>query len=144
MFLTNLRAQEQLCVDKYKFYAGQAKDEELKQLFTRIGKNEKEHYDVLGSIMEGRISSVDVADTAADTYKPSAKYAKGGRASDKKHDQFLCTDSITTEKYVSTSYSNDLFHFASPELRRVLNQIATEEQNHAELIYLYKSANDMN
>lgn len=143
MFLTNLRTQEEMCVDKYKFYAGQARDEELKQLFNRIGKSEKRHYDALGDIMDGRLPSVDAQDTAADTYEPQATYGKGGRAADKKHDAFLCTDSITTEKYVASAYNNDLFHFASPELRGVLNSIQTEEQNHAELIYKYKTANDM-
>ena len=143
MFLTNLQTQEEMCVEKYRYYAGQAKDEDLKDLFTRIGKNEKKHYDALGQLMQGKIPSVSAQDTAADTYESVGKYAKGGRAADKKHDAFLCTDSITPEKYVASAYNNDLFHFASPELRSVLDSIQTEEQNHAELIYKYKTANEM-
>lgn len=143
MFLNNLQTQEEMCIEKYRFYSGQAKDEDLKDLFTRIGKNEKKHRDAIEQLLQGKIPSVSSQDTAADTYESQGNYVSGGKAADKKHDAFLCTDSITTEKYVASAYNNDLFHFASPELRSVLNSIQTEEQNHAELIYKYKTANEM-
>ena len=143
MFLKNLRTQEELCIDKYKFYSEQAKDGELKDLFQRIQKSEKKHYDALSEVMDGKIPSVSVGDTAPDGYEPAGSYKSGGSAKNKKSDQFLCTDSITTEKYVASAYNNDLFHFASQDLRSVLNTIQTEEQNHAELIYKYKTANEM-
>ncbi len=143
MFLNNLRTQEELCMDKYKYYATQAKDGDLKQLFTRIHKSEKKHYDALSDILVGKIPALTAQDSAADTYTPGTTYAKGKKPLDKKHDALLCTDSITTEKYVASAYNNDLFHFASPALRTVLNDIQTEEQNHAELLYLYKTANEM-
>ena len=62
---------------------------------------------------------------------------------DKKHDALLCSDSISSEKYVSSAYNNDLFSFASPKVRQILNHIQTEEQQHAEMIYRYKTANQM-
>ncbi len=143
MFLKNLRTQEELCIDKYRFYSQQAKDEELKDLFQDIQKDEKQHYEALSEVMEGKVPSVSARNTSPDDYQPRGRYKNGGSARDKKHDQFLCTDSITTEKYVSSAYNNDLFHFASQDLRGVLNTIQTEEQNHAEMIYKYKAANEM-
>ena len=44
---------------------------------------------------------------------------------------------------VSSAYNNDLFSFASPKVRQILNHIQTEEQQHAEMIYRYKTANQM-
>ena len=55
----------------------------------------------------------------------------------------ICTDCIATEKYVSGAYNNQLFQFAEPDVRRLFNDIQTEEQNHAEKIYKYKSVNKM-
>ena len=44
---------------------------------------------------------------------------------------------------ISTSYNEDLFQFSSTAVRDTLNQIQTDEQNHGEMIYKYKTANGM-
>jgi Mn-containing catalase len=62
---------------------------------------------------------------------------------EKEHDSFLCTDAIAMEKYVSSAYNFDLFQFGNSKLRKLLNDIETEEQNHAEMLYKYKKANMM-
>ncbi len=141
MFLNDLRTQEEMCVEKYKFYSGEAKDAELKQLFRTIQKQEKAHYDALGEMLEGRTPQLSRS-AGSEDYQPKATY-KATDTPAKKHDCFLCTDSITTEKYVSSAYNNDLFRFASPDIRATLNDIQTDEQNHAELIYKYKTVNSM-
>lgn len=140
--LQDLQKQEALCIEKYKFYAKQAKDEGLKDLFTTIGKTEKTHYESLGEVLNGKVPEVGNKKSQAASYQPTSNY-KSGESQNKKHDEFLCTDSISTEKYVSSTYDNDLFHFSSIDIRELLNDIQTEEQNHAEMIYLYKSANNM-
>lgn len=141
MFVQNLQMQEQLCIDKYKFYAQQAKDPELRSLFERIGHSEQTHHDALTALMNGKITDIHTEGPAAVSYKPGAQYK--GRAADRQHDAFLCTDSITTEKSVATEYNGDLFHFVAPEARSLLNDIQTEEQNHAEWLYQYKDAHGM-
>lgn len=146
MFVQNLQTQEQLCIDKYKFYAQQAKDPALSSLFERIGQSEQGHYDALGALMTGKIIDLRTADPDADTAAEApGTQGKGyrGSAADRKHDAFLCTDSITTEKSVATEYNSDLFHFAAPQARGLLNDIQTQEQNHAEQLYQYKAEHGM-
>ena len=79
----------------------------------------------------------------ASQYSPQATYDTTSKTAEKEHDKFLCTDCIATEKYVSSAYNNDLFQFASTNVREALNHIQTDEQNHAEMIYKYKSTNGM-
>ena len=50
---------------------------------------------------------------------------------------------IGTEKLVSGEYNTDVFAFANTALRKLLADIQIEEQNHAEMIYKYKTANGM-
>lgn len=139
--ITELKNQEQLCVQKYDFYANQAKDPELKKLFKRILKMEQSHFDMLNSLTAGTVPTIKNRKPGATSYAPQATYT--GESTAKEFDKFLCTDIIATEKYVATAYNNDLFYFASPEVRNVLNAIMTDEQNHAEMIWMYKTANKM-
>ena len=123
MLLNDLKQQEELCRDKYTFYSSEAKDPELKQLFEVIQKEEAEHYDTISSLLSGDTPDVGIA--APKNYQPKAAYH------------------ASSEKYVSSAYNNDLFSFASPKVRQILNHIQTEEQQHAEMIYRYKTANQM-
>ena len=81
--------------------------------------------------------------TAGATYSPVAAYTSKYVQADKDHDSFLCTDAITTEKYVSSAYNFDLFQFGSTEARKLLADIEVEEQNHAEMMFRYKTVNSM-
>ena len=139
--VTELKTQEQLCVQKYDFYAKQAKDPELKKLFKKLMSVEQNHYDMLDSLTTGTVPVIKSRKPSAAGYTPKATYTSDSEA--KEFDKFLCTDIIATEKYVASAYNNDLFYFASPEVRNVLNAIMTDEQNHAEMIWLYKTANKM-
>ena len=139
--ITELKTQEQLCVQKYDFYANQAKDPELKKLFKKILKVEQNHYDMLNALAGGNVPAIKSRKPSATSYQAQATYTGDSTAKD--FDKFLCTDIIATEKYVATAYNNDLFYFASPEVRNVLNAIMTDEQNHAEMIWMYKTANNM-
>ncbi len=141
--ITNLQDQEKLCIEKYGKYEEQAKDSELKNLFSSIKESERQHYDSLGQLLNGTVPAVNSNDTAGKDYSPTATYTGNFSESDKSNDQFLCTDAITTEKYVSSAYNSDLFQFGNSDVRRLLNDIQTEEQNHAEKIYKYKTVNQM-
>ena len=139
--VTELKNQEQLCVQKYDFYAKSAKDPELKKLFKKILKMEQNHCDMLEKLISGTVPTVKSRTPIAAKYEPQATHT--GDAAAKEFDKFLCTDIIATEKYVATTYNNDLFYFASTDVRNVLNAIMTDEQNHAEMIWKYKTANKM-
>ena len=139
--INELKNQEQLCIRKYDFYAAQAKDPELKNLFKTILKREQQHLDMLESLLGGTVPQIKNHQPEAVKYDPQASHQ--GNSEEKEFDKFLCTDIIATEKYVATDYNNDLFYFASTDVRNVLNAIMTDEQNHAEMIWKYKVANKM-
>ena len=62
---------------------------------------------------------------------------------EKRNDAFLATDCIGTEKLVSGTYNADVFAFSDSGVRRLLADIQVEEQNHAEMLYKYKTVNGM-
>lgn len=65
------------------------------------------------------------------------------QSEDKMHDAFLATDAIGTEKLVSGEYNTNVFMFGDSDLRKLMADIQVEEQNHAEMLYKYKTANGM-
>ena len=141
--IEDLKAQEELCIQKYAFYEHMAYDPELKKLFKDIRKKEEEHYQSLANVLNGEVADSDVNDYAAKNYRVQSNYHQNSSQDEKEHDSFLCTDAITMEKYVSGAYNFDLFQFSNNKLRRLLADIEVEEQNHAEMLYKYKVANQM-
>jgi spore coat protein CotF len=141
--IQDLQDQEKLCIEKYEKNETAAKDTVLKNLFGELKKDEQRHYDSLGQVLNGTVPSVNTNDTAGKDYNPKATYTGNFNQSDKDNDAFLCTDSISVEKYVSSAYNFNLFQFGNSDVRRLLNDIETEEQNHAERIYKYKTVNQM-
>ena len=141
--IEDLKSQEKLCVQKYAFYEEMAYDPELSQLFGRIKESEQKHLNSLNEVLNGTVMEVDTNDYSGENYMPNANYHKKSNVAEKEHDSFLCTDAITMEKYVSSAYNFDLFQFGNAKLRKLLNDIETEEQNHAEMLYKYKKANQM-
>lgn len=76
-------------------------------------------------------------------YEPKATYSAMENTDDKLHDAFLATDCIGTEKLVSGEYNTDVFNFGDSGVRKLLADIQVEEQNHAEMLYKYKTVNGM-
>lgn len=140
--LTDLKSQEQLCIEKYSMYSERACDPELKQLFTNIKSTEQTHLQTINRIIGGE-------EVAMNSAPPSAVSAKlecqpsSCPADQKEKDAFLCKDALAMEKHVSSVYDTSIFEFSSPVLRDTLNHIQKEEQNHGEQIYQYMSKNNM-
>ena len=143
--LQDLQTQEKVCMEHYNLCAATAKDDCLKDLFTQIAKDEQTHYQTLGKLMDGEAPSITPAPAASrvDTYQPKATYTASSNQADKQHDALLCSDSIGNEKMVSSDYNAGVFRFGSSDVRKVLNRIQTQEQQHAEMIYKYKQQNGM-
>ena len=141
--LRDLQTQEQVCIDRYNKFAGEAHDTVLKELFTTLEKNEQKHYDTLSQILEGSVPECDCNDDDGRNYCPEATYTSKGNSQEKKDDCFLVTDSIGGEKMVSTEYNNNVFIFSDSDIRKILADIQIEEQNHAEMLYKYKMVNSM-
>lgn len=141
--IKDLRTQEQTCVEKYMRYAQEAKDPVLVNLFHDLQRKEQQHYDSLDQILGGTVPSCDCNDNHGKEYSPKATYDAMADSEDKRNDCFLATDCIGTEKLVSSEYNTDVFVFANPDVRKLLADIQIEEQNHAEMLYKYKSVNGM-
>lgn len=142
--IKDLMTQEKTCIEKYDKYSTYAKDTELKNLFSTLKEREQQHYNSLNQVLSGTVPSCDVNDSAGKNYSPTATYVIGKtNLEDKEHDCFLCTDAITTEKLVSSEYNSDVFAFGDTDVRKLLADIQVEEQNHAEMIYKYKTTNSM-
>lgn len=141
--IEDLRTQEQSCIEKYHRYGQQAKDPVLKALFDRLEKEEQHHYDSLGQVLKGQVPQCNVNDRDGAEYQPKATYDTMTNSEDKKNDCFLATDCIGTEKMVSGEYNSNVFVFEDSNLRKLLADIQVEEQNHAEMLYKYKTVNGM-
>lgn len=141
--IKDLQTQEQTCIEKYRRYGSEAKDPVLKDLFQRLEQEEQKHFDSLGQVLMGKVPSCDCNDRDGKEYNPAATYSALGNPEDKKADCFLATDCIGTEKMVSSEYNTNVFTFADSSLRKLLADIQIEEQNHAEMLYKYKTVNGM-
>lgn len=141
--IRNLQTQEETCIKKYGKYEKEALDTELKNLFHTIQKAEKEHYNSLEQVLSGKVPNSNCNDSDGKNYCPTGNYNTSPNEDAKKHDNFLATDAIATEKLVSSEYNSGVFVFANSDVRKLLADIQIEEQNHAEMIYKYKEANSM-
>ena len=141
--IKDLQTQEQSCIEKYNRYGKEARDTVLKDLFQNLEKEEKEHYQSLGKVLSGTVPTCNCNDYDGKNYSPQATYSALTDNEDKKNDCFLATDCIGTEKMVSSKYNSNVFKFSEPSLRKLLADIQIEEQNHAEMLYKYKTVNGM-
>ncbi len=139
--LSDLKSQEQLCIDKYSRYANDACDTELKNLFSEIKSTEESHLNTICRIMNGEEVTTSAAPTAV-SEKESFKQSSCPPDARQK-DAYLCKDALAMEKHVSAVYDTCVFEFVSPALRDTLSHIQKEEQNHGMKLYQYMSANNL-
>lgn len=143
MTIQDLQTQEKCCIEKYDRYSKEANDPVLQSLFKTLKKKEKSHYDSLTQVIEGACPKCDVNDDDGRNYEPKATYDTDDNSEEKKKDCFLATDCIGSEKMVSEAYNSDVFVFGNSNIRKLLADIQVEEQNHAEMLWKYKTVNGM-
>lgn len=143
--LQDLKADETLCVEKYAQYACDACDKNLQSVFTKIEKTEQEHLDTVNSLISGTVPTLpkEKKAQAKKPQQPQASAKSTAQSADKKHDAYLCSDALSTEKHVSSVYNTCVFEFKDPEVRTLLNHIQKEEQQHGEEVYNYMAAHGM-
>ena len=132
-------------------YASKATCQELSNLFSSLSQKEQQHLDSINQILNGTIPNVNsnnqnqqnsmqqlqsntsnmpnLQNTAIKTYN--------------ENDKMLCQDSLSTEKYVSSTYNTAIFEFSNTQIRQVLNHIQKEEQEHGQKIYNYMNQHGM-
>ena len=140
--LSDLKSQEQLCIEKYGKYAEAAHDSELKGLFTQLAANEQKHLDTINKILGGTEVSMPAESPSAVDSKLVCKMSTVSEEQ-RQNDAYLCKDALSMEKHVSSVYNTGIFEFTSPVIRDTLAHIQKEEQNHGEKLYNYLSCNNM-
>ena len=140
--LSDLKSQEQLCIEKYNKYSQIAYDSELKQLFSTLAQNEQKHLDTINQILNGTEVTMPAQSPSAVQAKLQCRMSSCSET-EKKSDAYLCKDALSMEKHVSGVYNMGVFEFSSPVLRDTLAHIQKEEQNHGEQLYNYLSCNNM-
>ncbi len=140
--LSDLKSQEQICIEKYNQYSQMAHDGELKNLFSTLAQNEQKHLDTLNQILGGQEVQMPEKSPSAVQAKLQCKMSTCNEV-EKKNDAYLCKDALSMEKHVSSVYNTGVFELSSPILRDTLAHIQKEEQNHGEQLYNYLSCNNM-
>ena len=140
--LSDLKSQEQICIEKYTQYSQMAHDPALKNLFTTLAQNERKHLDTLTQILGGTEVTMPAQAPSAVQAKLECKMSSCNEV-EKKNDAYLCKDALSMEKHVSSVYNTGVFEFTSPVLCDTLAHIQKEEQNHGEQLYNYLACNNM-
>lgn len=151
MLLEDLKSQEKLCVEKYNQYASDACDGQLKNLFSQIGQTEQGHLNTIEQIISGTVPSMNSGSNSSNTSSSSGQQTSSTQSSsssssnstNQQRDQFLCSDILSTEKHVSSTYNTCIFEFKDDQVRNTLNHIQKEEQEHGKKIYDYMSSHGM-
>ncbi len=156
MLLEDLKKEEDLCVIKYQNYAQQAQDSQLSQMFNKIAGEEQKHYDTVNQLLQS-----GGAGQSAKQGSQSSQQGQGGGQGGWKNtqsavqtnmgqigtagssDKHMLHDMLSTEKYVSSAYNTSVFESAQPNVRKALQQIQQDEQDHGEQLFQYMSSHGM-
>ncbi|AOR23661.1 spore coat protein [Clostridium taeniosporum] len=155
MLLQDEKSHEELCIEKYNRYSQKACDAELKNLFTTLAQNEQQHLNSINQMLNGTVPSVGQGQqnqgqsgmqnqsTNQSPIQNMNSATSQLTQNDINNDKILCQDSLSTEKYISSTYNTSIFEFRDKNMRQVLNHIQKEEQEHGEQIYNYMSQHGM-
>ena len=139
MFLEDGKLQEEVCIEKYKNYSQQAEGTQLKQLFNKLAGEEQHHYDIINQMLQGQQPNLS---HNQQTQQPPTQ-SNSQKAVNNQHDKILCSDLLSTEKYVSGTYDMDVFESANPTVRQAMQHIQQEEQKHGEELFNYMNSHGM-
>lgn len=148
LLLEDEKSHETLCVSKYNDYSNRAKCPELKNLFSSLAQKEQQHLDSINQILNGTVPNVNSGNQNSQSQQMSQDNTNSMQNNSSNNtydegDKMLCQDSLSTEKYVSSTYNTAIFEFKDKNIRQVLNHIQKEEQEHGEHIYNYMSQHNM-
>ncbi len=138
--LQDFKQAEELCIEKYTNYANTASNQKLKNLMNQICCIEKNHLQTINQIIGGQLPSMSGGECKTPTPEV-ADYTNNSEGF--KYDKYICSDALSTEKHVSSTYNTGIFEFKDVSVRNILNHIQKEEQEHGEKIYSYMSMNGM-
>lgn len=144
MLLQDEKKHEELCIEKYNKYSEMASNPELKNLFSQLSEKEKQHLNTINLMLSGVLPNTNSGQGGKQQNQQSNNQSSNEQKlnyyqsqTDFNNDKMLCQDSLSGEKYVSSTYDTAIFEFRDTNARQVLNHIQKEEQEHGEKIYNY-------
>lgn len=145
MLLEDQKNQEETCVKKYQNYASQAQDPQLKQLFNKIATEEQHHYDIINQILNGQQPNLSHPQPNQQTMPQGGQIQQTSLqgAMSNQGDKVLCSDLLSTEKYVSGTYDTVIFECVNPTIRQALQHIQQDEQQHGKELFDYMNSHGM-
>lgn len=140
--IEDLQTQEKSCVEKYGKYAEQARDPELK-IFSGISSRKNRSIMSLCQWFFPEVClNVTVMTDQAKTISQKQSIQPWVHRKINNTMPFL-QRIVSVQKLVSGTYNDDVFAFGDSGVRKLLADIQIEEQNHAEMLYKYKTVNGM-
>ena len=154
MLLEDEKHHEDICIKKYKNYAAQTQDTQLKDLFNKHAQAEQQHYDTINQMLQGQEPKMNQGQQGQQQQQPQqAQQTTTGQATQQQTsyqgalknagDEVFCSDLLSTEKYISGTYDTAIFEAVNPLVRQTLQHIQQEEQKHGEDIFNYMSSHGM-
>ena len=144
MLLQDEKKHEELCIEKYNKYSEMASNPELKNLFSQLSEKEKQHLNTINLMLSGVLPNTNSGQAGKQQNQQSNTQSSNEQKlnyyqsqTDFNNDKMLCQDSLSGEKYVSSTYDTAIFEFRDTNARQILNHIQKEEQEHGEKIYNY-------
>lgn len=144
MLLQDEKKHEELCIEKYNKYSEMASNPELKNLFSQLSEKEKQHLNTINLMLSGVLPNTNSGQGGKQQNQQSNNQSSNEQKlnyyqsqTDFNNDRMLCQDSLSGEKYVSSTYDTAIFEFRDTNARQILNHIQKEEQEHGEKIYNY-------
>ena len=110
----------------------------MKQLFTKLSGEEQHHQNIINEMLQGQQPNL----SHNQTQQPVAQSTPQG-AMNNQHDKILCTDLLSTEKYVSGTYDIDIFESAEPIVRQAMQHLQQDEQRHGQELFNYMNSHGM-
>lgn len=144
--LQDLKKEEETCIEKYNQYSQQASAPQLKNLFSQLAQKEQQHLNTVNQMLSGTAPTMSASQggqSQTQSQSTSQQVNMSSQNYDMKNDSYLCTDALSTEKHVSSTYNTSIFEFKNKDMRNALNHIQKEEQEHGEQIFNYMSQNNM-
>ncbi|MGN9165813.1 spore coat protein [Tissierellaceae bacterium HCP3S3_D8] len=140
MLLEDGKKQEELCIKKYRGYANQVQDMQLKNLLMEIAQEEQHHYNMIDDMLQGKAPNMSHSGMKVQASQNNNNVQ--GISIDT-NDQVLLEDLLSTEKYVSGFYDTTVFEAADPTVRQAVQHIQKDEQSHGEKLFNYMNQNGM-
>ncbi len=156
VFLEDAKIQEEVCIQKYKNYANNALDPQLKHLFNKHAGQEQQHHDSISLLLQGKQPNLGQGEQSNSSQQQQQSTSNQRHQSQQtsiennfegtmnnESDKVLCLDLLSTEKYISGTYNSDIFECVNSEVRQVLQHIQKEEQTHGEELFNYMNSHGM-